>query len=369
MHITLERTALLRTLDHVRGVVEKKATIPILSNILMETDGGYVKITATDLDLEVSEKIEAGVLKSGVCTVPGHLLREIVAKLPLGSQVNFEFDAEKHQAAVKSGRSSFKLATLPREDFPVMAADGLNTTFTMPAATLATMIAKVKTCMSTEETRYYLNGFLLEATDKSLRVVATDGHRLTRYDAELPEGAAGMKQAIVPRRPAAEIHRLLSDSEGDVEVSLSESKIVLTFGGIVVKSKLIDANYPPYERVIPLGNANVLEVDVAEFAATLNRVCVVLTERTALVKLSLASLNFTLSARDANSSADATDDVAAEYNGTPMEIGFNSRYLSDFLAGIDTPSARISFGDPASPAIIEPMGEENSLHLLMPLRV
>lgn len=366
MHIVTERGPLLRTLDHLRGVVEKRNTIPVLSNVLIAASGGKVTMTATDLDLEVTETFEAGVLKGGATTVPAHLFHEIVRKLPEGGQVSIELG--ETGAVVKCGRSRFVLATLPREDFPTMEAGGMQTKFTIAASALANMIAKVKTSMSTEETRYYLNGFFLEAKNDRLRAVSTDGHRLTRFETDLPDGAAGMKGIIVPRRAAGEIQRLLSDTEADVEFSASESKIMLVVGGITIKSKLVDGTYPPYERVIPTGNANTLEADVAELASTIERVCVVHSSRTSPVKLTMDGMTMTIYARDSQSSAEAVDDLPVEYSGQKLEIGFNHRYLNDILAQVKTGSVRFLFGDAGSPAIIEPLGESGTLYLLMPVR-
>lgn len=367
MHFVIERAALLRTLDHLRGVVEKRNTIPILANVLIEASKGAIKMTATDLDIEVSESVEASVLKSGATTVPAHLFHEIVRKLPEGGQVSLEWN--EAGAVVKCGRSRFVLACLPREDFPTMDAGDMKTCFSIPAETLATMIAKVKTSMSTEETRYYLNGYLLHVKDNLLRAISTDGHRLTRYETDVPEGAESLSDIIVPRRTAGEIHRLLGDATGGVEFSASDTKIVLVIGNVTIKSKLVDGTYPTYERVIPQGNTNVLDVDVAELASTIERVGVVHSTRSAPIKLALDGMTLTLSARDFQTSAEAVDDVSVEYAGKKMEIAFNHRYLGEFLSQIKGGGLRVLFGDPATPAILEPKDDPATMYLLMPVRV
>lgn len=367
MHFTIERSALLKTLDHLRGIVERRNTIPILSNALMEVSNGKLKMTATDLDIEVSETVTVAMDKSGATTVPAHLFHEIVKKMPDGGQVSVE--SADHQVVVKCGRSRFVLATLPKEDFPSFTADGLKHSFTMSAPAMAKMISVVRMSMSTEETRYYLNGFYLHPHEGRLRAVSTDGHRLTRYEAELPEGGEGMPGIIVPRRAAGEILRLLGDADGDVEFSASDTKIVLEFGNITIRSKLVDGTFPPYERVIPSGNENILEVPARALGAALDRVSVVMSERGAPVRLALSSGAMALSCRSSQGST-SDEDLEVEYAGQPLEIGFNSRYLGDMLAQIDTPSVRVLMGDAGSPAILEPIGADTGiLYVLMPLRV
>src|SRR3712207_1396121 len=256
MKATIERATLLRSLGHVQSVVERRNTIPILSNVLIEaTEAGELRLMATDLDLQVNDAIEAQVQQPGATTVPAHTLFEIVRKLPEGSQV--ELSAADGKMQVNAGRARFNLATLPRDDFPVIAEGELPTRFELPAATLRQIIDKTRFAISTEETRYYLNGIFLHVSDEDqpvLKAAATDGHRLARVTVARPEGAQGMPDVIIPRKCVAELRKLLDEVDGTVQVSLSETKVRFGLGNAILTSKLIDGTFPDYSRVIPTAN-------------------------------------------------------------------------------------------------------------------
>ena len=260
MKATIERATLLRCLSHVQSVVERRNTIPILSNVLIEAEGdNSLRVMATDLDLQVIEHMDANVDSAGSITVSAHLLFDIARKLPDGSQVSLE--AAENRMAIKAGRSRFSLPTLPRDDFPVIVEGDLPTSFELPAKTLAELIDRTRFAISTEETRYYLNGIFFHVSDDSepvLKAAATDGHRLARFTLPRPDGAEGMPDVIVPRKAVAELRKLLEESlDGNVQIDLSASKVRFTLGGeggVVLTSKLIDGTFPDYSRVIPTGN-------------------------------------------------------------------------------------------------------------------
>ena len=247
MKATIERATLLRCLSHVQSVVERRNTIPILSNVLIEAaEGGTVKIMATDLDLQVIETLSAvSVEAAGALTVSAHLLFDIARKLPDGSQVSL--DAAENKMTVRAGRSRFTLPTLPRDDFPVIVEGELPTSFEVPAATLAQLIDRTRFAISTEETRYYLNGIFLHVADDELKAAATDGHRLARFTLKRPDGAEGMPDVIVPRKCVAELRKLLEEAlDTNVEIDMSASKVRFTLGGehgVVLTSKLIDGTF------------------------------------------------------------------------------------------------------------------------------
>ena len=229
MKLTIERAILLKALGHVQAVVERRNTIPILSNVLINASDGFARFTATDLDMEIVEEAEASVEREGLITAPAHTLYEIARKLPEGSQVTLELGGDDPRILLSAGRSRFNLPILPPGDFPVMPSEDLAVSFTAPASEIARLIDKTKFAISTEETRYYLNGIHLHAAErdgrKTLRAVATDGHRLALAETDLPDGAMGMPAVIVPRKPIQELRRLLEDLDGDVDVSVSEGKI------------------------------------------------------------------------------------------------------------------------------------------------
>ena len=299
MKFSIERAALLKAVAQAQSVVERRNTIPILANVLIEAQDSDVRFRATDLDIEVVDRADAQVERAGATTVSAVLLHEIVRKLPDGSLVTLTDDGAKGRLTVEAGRSNFSLATLPKEDFPVMATSEYSSNFSAPAVVLRRLFDKSKFAISTEETRYYLNGVYMHISDsdggKVLRCVATDGHRLARIDAELPSGAAEMPGVIVPRKTVGELRKLLDDDEAKIAVSVSETKIRFATPDITLTSKVIDGTFPDYTRVIPQGNTRKLEVDAAEFAKAVDRVATVSSERSRAVKLTLAEDKLILS--------------------------------------------------------------------------
>src|ERR1700740_2509331 len=278
MKATIERATLLKSLGHVQSVVERRNTIPILSNVLIEArEDGSIRLMATDLDLQVDESVPANVSQPGATTLSAHTLFDIVRKLPEGSQV--ELSASEGKMQVNAGRSRFSLSTLPRDDFPVIAEGELPTRFELPAATLRQIIEKTRFAISTEETRYYLMGIFLHVVDDQLRAAATDGHRLARVTVGKPDGADGMPDVIIPRKAVAELYRLLEELEGTVEISLSPTKIRFGLGSAILTSKLIDGTFPDYNRVIPTGNDKLLKLDPKSFSAGVDRVSTIASEK------------------------------------------------------------------------------------------
>ncbi len=256
MKVTVERASLLKSLGHVHRVVERRNTIPILANVLVRAEGSKLSFKATDLDLEITETIPAEVSPGGSTTVPAHMFYEIVRKLPEGTQVVLEGTGDRAVLTLRAGRSRFTLQTLPENDFPDLAAGDMTHNFTLSAADLKRLIDKAQFAISTEETRYYLNGIYLHAAGsgktQTLRAVATDGHRLAQVEIPLPKGGAGMPGIIVPRKTVSEVRRLIDDADADVSIELSQGKIRFTIGDVVLTSKLIDGTFPDYARVIPL---------------------------------------------------------------------------------------------------------------------
>jgi DNA polymerase-3 subunit beta len=373
MKITVERGAFLKALSHVQSVVERRNTIPILSNVMIEAAKGKLKLTATDLDIEIVESLAADVIRNGAATAPAHMLYDIVRKLPEGAQVQAELlTSEGGRLAVSAGSSRFELACLPKEDFPQMAAGALPHKFRVESADLKRLIDKTRFAISTEETRFYLNGIYIHAAKegktKALRAVATDGHRLARFELELPDGASDMPGVIVPRKTVNELRRLLDDSEGAIDVALSDTKIQFMSDGVELTSKLIDGTFPDYQRVIPSGNDKSLSLDSKEFAQSVDRVSTISADKTRAVKLNVAKDKLTLTVINPDSGT-ATEEVGATYNATPIEIGFNARYLLDITGQIEGKEVRFLLSDAGSPTIIEDTDDNRSLYVLMPMRV
>lgn len=372
MQFTIERSTLLRSLTHVQGVVERRTTIPILSNVLLQANGGKLGLTATDMDLAIIEGTAAEVAQDGSTTVPAHTLYDIVRKLPEGSQVEIGSGGEQGQLEIKSGRSKLSLTTLPSEDFPVMSDGDLPHSFTVPAETLRRLIDRTRFAMSTEETRYYLNGLYFHAAETDgaavLRIVATDGHRLARVEVPLPDGATGMPGVIVPRKAVAEVRKLIDEIEDDVEIALSETKIRFAFSDAVLTSKLIDGTFPDYDRVIPFGNDKALEVKRTEFVKAVDLVSTISTEKSRAIKLSLENGSLVLTATSPEAGS-AREELDVDYNDGPLEIGFNSKYLLDITQQIEGDDAKFQLSDGASPTLVQDMGDTSALYVLMPMRV
>ncbi len=367
MKATIERATLLKSLSHVQSVVERRNTIPILSNVLIDaTEDGAIRLMATDLDLQVDESVPANVSQPGATTVSAHTLFDIVRKLPEGSQV--EISAAEGKMQVNAGRSRFNLSTLPRDDFPVIAEGDLPTKFELPAATLRQIVDKTRFAISSEETRYYLMGIFLHIADEQLKAAATDGHRLARVTVPKPDGADGMPDVIVPRKCVAELRKLLDEVEGTVEVSLSPTKVRFGLGSAVLTSKLIDGTFPDYNRVIPTGNDKLLRLDPKSFASGVDRVATIASEKTRAVKMSVDRDKITLSVTSPENGV-ATEEVPAEYGSDTLEIGFNARYLLDILGEIDGDTVEVHLADAAAPTLLREGDKSNALYVLMPMRV
>jgi DNA polymerase-3 subunit beta len=372
MKVTVERAALLKSLGHVHRVVERRNTIPILSNVLIRADKSALSLKATDLDLEVTERVAAEVPAGGATTVPAHMIYDIVRKLPDGSQVMLEGLGDRASLAIRAGRSRFTLQTLPESDFPDLAAGEMTHRFALSAADLKRLIDKTQFAISTEETRYYLNGIYLHTAGggkaQTLRAVATDGHRLAQFELAAPAGAAGMPGIIVPRKTVGEVQRLIEDADAEVSIELSATKIRFTIDGIVLTSKLIDGTFPDYARVIPVGNDKELVVDKGDFEAAVDRVSTVSSERGRAVKLSLSNGRLILSVTNPDSGS-AIEELEVEYAADPLDIGFNSRYLLDIAAQIEGEAAVLKLADPGSPTLIQDRDTAGALYVLMPMRV
>jgi DNA polymerase III subunit beta len=374
MKLTLERSALLRTLGHVQSVVERKNTIPILSNVLIRAESGQVSFTATDMDIEMLETMPAEVELGGAITASAHTLYDIVRKLPDGSQISLVTEGTGG-VTITAGRSKFRLGCLPVEDFPQMAGGELAHRFQLSAADLKTLIDRTKFAISTEETRYYLNGIYIHAGVKKengnltvLRAVATDGHRLARVEMPSPAGADGIPGVIIPRKTVLEMRKLLDEAAGSIEISLSENKIRFSFDTVQMTSKLIDGTFPEYERVIPVGNDKIMEVPSRVFANAVDRVATISTEKSRAVKLSLSKSLLTLSASSSDAGS-ATEELEVQFDAPSIDIGFNARYLLDITQQIEGDTVRFTLADSGSPTIVQDVADLSALYVLMPMRV
>jgi DNA polymerase-3 subunit beta len=353
-------------------VVERRGTIPILANVKLEASNGKLSLTATDMDIAIVEVTKAEIETPGSTTVPAHMFYEIIRKLPDGSNVQLNLGGKDGKLAITAGQSKFSLAALPVDDFPVMAEGELAHTFSITPAECKALLEKTRFAISTEETRYYLNGVYLHAANNQgaavLRAVATDGHRLARLEVGLPEGAEQIPGVIIPRKTINELYKLVEEGGEKVEISMSESKIRFAIGDAVLVSKLIDGTFPDYERVIPTGNDKVMEIDGKEFARAVDRVSVITSEKSRGIKVALSGSKMTLSASSAEQGT-ATEELSVSYGADPVEIGFNSRYLLDMMQQVEGETAQFVFADSASPTIVRDPADVGALYVIMPMRV
>jgi DNA polymerase-3 subunit beta len=373
MKATIERATLLKCLAHIQSVVERRNTIPILSNVLIEARGDGLRLMATDLDLQVVESIPATIDVMGATTASAHTLFDIVRKLPEGAQVELAVSAER--MSVIAGRSRFSLATLKRDDFPVIAETDMPVQFTLSAGALRDLIDATRFAISTEETRYYLNGIYLHATTgpaPQLRAVATDGHRLARIELPLPDGAADMPGVIVPRKCVGEVRKLLDELAADapVDIALSSAKIRFRFSGdSMLTSKLIDGTFPDYSRVIPTANDKLLRIDPRTLSEGVDRVAAIATnEKTRAVKLALSGDRVTLSVTSPENGT-ASEELPADYAAGELEVGFNYRYLLDILGQLRGDAVSVHLADASAPTLIREHDTSSALYVLMPMRV
>jgi DNA polymerase-3 subunit beta len=367
MKFTAEREVLLRPLQLVTGVVERRHTLPVLANVLVRAKDGLVTITGTDLEVSLSAVAPgASIEVEGVTTIPARKLTDIWRSLPEGASVTLEL--EDGRVIVRSGRSRYALATLPAADFPPLeSADGEREA-TLPRASLARLIDQVSFSMAQQDVRYFLNGMLLELTPQHVRVVATDGHRLAMSTFGQGVEGAGRTQAIIPRKGVLELGRVLAEAGDDVVLRLGSNHLRVDTSGYSLVTKLIDGKFPDYEKVVPRERGHSVVGDRETLKQACSRASILSNEKYRGVRLILDREQLTIQANNPEQE-EALEVVAVEYDGEPMEIGFNVSYLQDVLSVLDTAQVRLSVVDANSSALIEGPGNEQSLYVVMPMRL
>jgi DNA polymerase-3 subunit beta len=365
MKLSIERSALLRSLAHIQNVVERRTTIPILANVKLDAKDGRLTLTATDLDLTLMAHEDAQVERPGITTVSAHTLFDIVRKLPDGATLRLEQPPGRTELTLAAARSEFHLPSLAADEFPAMPHEDLDVRFALPPKDLAKLIDKTRFAISTEETRYYLNGVHLHATKAGgasmLRGVATDGHRLSRVEVALP--------IIVPKKAVGEIRKLLEE-QGDepIQIAVSPARIQFQSGRDLLVARLIDGTFPDYERVIPAGNERVATLPAKPLADAVDRVATISTEKARAVKLAFGNGHVVVSAVSAEAGR-AVEEIDADYQGSPLEIGFNARYVLDMMGEIDGDTVRLEMASAAAPTVARDPADTSTLYVLMPMRV
>jgi len=367
MKFTADRETLLRPLQLVTGVVERRHTLPILANVLVEARDGMLSITGTDLEVSLTSKImDLTVETEGSTTISARKLTDIWRSLPDGAQVSVEL--EEARAIVRSGRSRYALATLPASDYPARETLESSLETRLPSAVLARLLEQVSFSMAQQDVRYFLNGMLLELTPQHTRVVATDGHRLAMATYVSGGAAGGRAQAIVPRKGVLELGRLLSEAGEDVVVKLGSNQLLVEAGNYTLVTKLIDGKFPDYEKVVPRAPGRSMVGNREALKQACSRAAILSNEKYRGVRLLLDAEQLTIQANNPEQE-EALEVVAVTYDGEPMEIGFNVGYLQEVFGVLGTEEVRLSVADANSSALIEGLGDDQALYVVMPMRL
>ncbi len=367
MHFTIQREALLKPLQLVAGVVERRQTLPVLSNVLLVVEGQNLSLTGTDLEVELVGRValeEAA--ESGEITVPARKLMDICKSLPSDALIDVRLDEQK--LIVKAGRSRFTLSTLPANDFPTVEEGPGSLNFTLPQAKLRRLIERTSFAMAQQDVRYYLNGMLLEVSANVLRAVATDGHRLAMCSMTAGIEQADRHQVIVPRKGILELARLLTEQDGEVAIVLGQHHIRATTGDFTFTSKLVDGKFPDYERVLPKGGDKLVVGDRQVLREAFSRTAILSNEKYRGIRLLLASGTLKIQANNPEQE-EAEEEVAVDYSGAGLEIGFNVSYLLDVLGVMTTDQVRLILSDSNSSALVQEAENDESAYVVMPMRL
>lgn len=347
------------------GVVERRQTMPVLSNVLLAAEGGELRVTGTDLEVELVSSIALDAQQDGEVTVPGRKLLDILKALP--DDANIEVSQDKDRLVIRSGKSRFTLSTLPASEFPLIEDISAQKRFELPQSTLKTLLDRTAFSMAQQDVRYYLNGLLLEMRGDVMRGVATDGHRLALYDVEANTGDSRL-QVIVPRKGVLELQRLLDDSDGAAAMEIGSNHIRLEVNGLRFTSKLIDGRFPDYERVIPQGGDKFLVADRQSLKEALTRTAILSNEKYRGIRLTLAPGLLSLQAHNPEQE-EAEEELELDYDGGELEIGFNVTYLMDALGAVQGESVKLALADSNSSCLIEEPGNASARYVVMPMRL
>ncbi len=368
MKFSVGRDALLKPLQLVAGVVERRQTLPVLSNVLFEVRGNTLRLTGTDLEVEMVAALNLSAdAQDGEVTIPGRKLLDIVKSLPAGSDIKVEKDGAK--AVIKCGRSRYSLATLPASEFPNIEQGVGNQTLAIDVDLLKKLIDSTSFSMAQQDVRYYLNGMLMEVSADRLRTVATDGHRLAMADATIATGAAGKTQVIVPRKGIQELARLLTeDGDAQAKLTLGGNHIRAEYGNLTFTSKLIDGKFPDYERVLPKNSDKVVIAQREELRLALSRAAILSNEKYRGIRLTLASGTLGIVANNPEQE-EAQEEIGVDYQGSELEIGFNVSYLLDVLNTLKGAQVKLAMGDANSSALVSDADAASAWYVVMPMRL
>jgi DNA polymerase III subunit beta len=365
MKFTAPREDILGPLQNVIGVVERRQTMPVLSNVLIGARNNRLSMTGTDLEVELVCTRELTIAQSGDVTVPGRKFLDILRAVPDGTAITIATEGER--LSIKAGRSRFTLAMLPASEFPVVDEISAQQTLSVAQGEFRRLIDKTHFSMAQQDVRYYLNGLLLEADGKTLRAVATDGHRLSLCECALETKVAARQQVIIPRKAVGELQRLLG-SDGALELQIGNNHVRATIGEVRFTSKLIDGRFPEYGRVIPSAPTKRIEADCQLLRQALQRTAILSNEKFRGIRLALKTNQLTLSAHNPEQE-EAEDQVEVDYSGEDIEIGFNVNYLLDALSAIDGDRVQLGLSDSNSSGLLTQPGSTTAKYVVMPMRL
>jgi DNA polymerase-3 subunit beta len=366
MKFEIDREELLKPLQAVIGVVERRQTLPVLANVLVAAEGETLSLTATDLEVELAANAVASVIEPGQWTLPARKLMDIVRNLP--AAVRIQVSVEQDKALVVAARSRFTLATLPANDFPVVESIGDDLSLTLPQSQLRSLIEKTHFSMAVQDVRYYLNGLLMELESGAVRAVATDGHRLALSEAAAASQVEDQRQVIVPRKGIQELLRLLSDADADVRLELGSNHIRISLADIRFTSKLIDGRFPDYQRVVPAAADKVMEVDRETLRQALVRASILSNEKYRGVRFNISDSELRIQSNNPEQE-EAVEELPVQFAGQPVEIGFNASYLLDAIGAVDEEAVEMVFVDANSSCLVRGKGNTSSKYVVMPMRL
>jgi DNA polymerase-3 subunit beta len=362
------KDALLKPLQAVAGVVERKHTLPILSNVLVEVAGGRATFIATDLELQISTTADEEGAADAAFTVSARKILDICRSLPDTQPIALELSGEQ-QIRIQSGKSRFNLQTLPARDFPkLQIPDGEGLTFSLPQGQVKRLLASAQYAMAVQDIRYYLNGMLLSVQGKRLTVAATDGHRLAVDAIDLVDAAEQSVEVILPRKTVVELGKLLGDDDEPVHVQINQSQVVFRRPNFELRSKVVDGKFPDWQRVIPVGHDKIFVISRQRLSQSLIRAAILTNDKYRGARLALTEGSLRIACSN-NEQEDAQEELDIDYSGEPLDIGFNVQYLQDVLSNLANETVQCSFGDPTSSMLITIPGDENFRYVVMPMRI
>ncbi len=371
MKFKIVRSNFFKTLSHLQGIVDKKNSLPILSNILIEAKVNKLTLSSTDMDISIIETVDCNVSEDGSTTINSQILYDIVRKIDDNSEIEIISNNGK-LLTLRADGSRFSLACLPKEDFPIIDQDNVGNTVKINSKIIFKLIDKTKFAISNEETRYFLNGLYFNITkdqnNSIITLVGTDGHRLAKFSHNIKDNVDQVSGVIIPKKTIYELSKLLAETDSDVYISITANKIVFKIENVIFISKLIDGSFPDYKRVIPKDNSNILKINREMLLSAVDRVSTIANDKSPVIKFKLLQNVLNLNTIN-NESSTASEDLKINYRGDEIEIGFNSKYIMDIVNNLEDEEISINLKDNTSPIVALENSNSNLVYVLMPMRV